>query len=65
MALNTSPLFNASLWVCGAMKQVKLLLFAPLSPKPLFCSIAPQTPSLESMTRLNFVQSSDIESKRT
>ena len=27
------------------MKQVKLLLFVPLSPKPLFCSIAPQTPS--------------------
>jgi hypothetical protein len=39
-----SPLFNASLWVSGAMEQVKLLLFVPLSPKPLFCSIAPQAP---------------------
>jgi hypothetical protein len=38
------PIFNDSLWVCGAMKQVKLLLFVPFSPKPLFCSIAPQTP---------------------
>ncbi len=45
MALNTSPLFNASLWVCGAMKQVMLRLFVPLSPQPLFCSIAPQTPA--------------------
>ena len=27
MALNNSNLFNASMWVCGAMKQVKLLLF--------------------------------------
>ena len=27
MTLNESPLFNASLRVCGAMKQVKLLLF--------------------------------------
>jgi len=25
-------------------EKMHLLLFVPLSPKPLFCSIAPQTP---------------------
>ena len=35
MTLNDSPLFNASLRICGAMKQVKLLLFGlnPFQPR--------------------------------
>ena len=35
-------------------EKIHLLLFVPLSPKPLFCSIAPQTPTYPTILKMAF-----------